>query len=86
LQDKNGNYKVVYGLKLNKIPKGDIKVIINGHGDSKGIGDRSIEEIAEHISIIDRATGEDSGVRKVSLEGESFFKGAGAIFSRRTFF
>jgi hypothetical protein len=44
--DKNGNYKVVYGLKLNKIPKGDIKVIINGHGDSKGIGDRSIEEIA----------------------------------------
>jgi ABC-type histidine transport system ATPase subunit len=43
--DKNGNYKVVYGLKLNKIPKGDIKVIINGHGDSKGIGDRSIEEI-----------------------------------------
>jgi hypothetical protein len=51
----------------NLIPKGDIKVIINGHGDSKGIGDRSIEEIAEHISIIDRATGEDSGVRKVSL-------------------
>jgi hypothetical protein len=98
--DKNGNYKVVHGLKLNKIPKGDIKVIINGHVEryfpeepssesiiiflpskrtitgagltltlaslipcSRNLG----EEIAEHISIIDRATGEDSGVRKVSL-------------------
>jgi hypothetical protein len=26
-----------------------------------------VEEIAEHISIIDRAAGEDSNVRKVSL-------------------
>jgi hypothetical protein len=24
--DKNGNYKVVYGLKLDKMPKGDFKV------------------------------------------------------------
>ncbi|VVH55911.1 hypothetical protein BSPCLSOX_1186, partial [uncultured Gammaproteobacteria bacterium] len=65
--DKNGNYKVVYGLKLNEIPKGDIKVVINAHGNPGGIRNRSIEEIAEHISIIDRAVGKDSGVRKVSL-------------------
>ncbi|VVH59726.1 hypothetical protein BSPCLSOX_1185, partial [uncultured Gammaproteobacteria bacterium] len=65
--DENGNYKVVYGLKLDRIPKGDIKIVINAHGDSEGIISRSIEEIAEHISIIDRATGEGSVVRKVSL-------------------
>jgi hypothetical protein len=65
--DENGNYKVVYGLKLDQIPKGDIKVMINAHGELGKIENRSIEEIAEHISIIDRATGEDSGVRKVSL-------------------
>jgi hypothetical protein len=46
--DKNGNYKVVYGLKLNEIPKGDIKVVINAHGNPGGIRNRSIEEIAEH--------------------------------------
>jgi hypothetical protein len=27
--DKNGNYKVVYGLKLDQISKGDLKVLIN---------------------------------------------------------
>jgi hypothetical protein len=26
--DKNGNYKVVHGLKLDEIPKGDLKVLI----------------------------------------------------------
>jgi hypothetical protein len=31
--DKNGNYKVVYGLKLDQISKGDLKVLINAHGD-----------------------------------------------------
>jgi hypothetical protein len=31
--DENGNYKVVYGLKLDQIPKGDIKVMINAHGE-----------------------------------------------------
>jgi hypothetical protein len=46
--------------KLDRIPKGDIKIVINAHGDSEGIISRSIEEIAEHISIIDRATGEGS--------------------------
>ncbi|VVH64982.1 hypothetical protein BSPLISOX_1104, partial [uncultured Gammaproteobacteria bacterium] len=65
--DENGNYKVVYGLKLDQIPKGDIKIVINAHGNSEGIISRSIEEIAEHINIIDRATGEGSVVRKVSL-------------------
>jgi hypothetical protein len=30
--DENGNYKVVYGLKLDQIPKGDLKIIINAHG------------------------------------------------------
>ncbi|VVH65482.1 hypothetical protein BSPLISOX_1238, partial [uncultured Gammaproteobacteria bacterium] len=65
--DKNGNYKVVYGLKLDQISKGDLKVLINAHGESREIENRSIEEIAEHISIIDRAAGEDSNVRKVSL-------------------
>ncbi|VVH63126.1 hypothetical protein BSPWISOX_2656, partial [uncultured Gammaproteobacteria bacterium] len=65
--DKNGNYKVVHGLKLDEIPKGDLKVLINAHGNSGGIKNRSIEEIAEHISIIDRAIGEDSNVKKVSL-------------------
>jgi hypothetical protein len=40
--DKNGNYKVVYGLKLNEIPKGDIKVVINAHGNPGGIRNRSI--------------------------------------------
>jgi hypothetical protein len=30
--DKNGNYKVVYGLKLDQIPKGDLKVIISEFG------------------------------------------------------
>jgi hypothetical protein len=41
--------------------------LINAHGNSGGIKNRSIEEIAEHISIIDRAIGEDSNVKKVSL-------------------
>jgi hypothetical protein len=41
----NGNYKVVYGLKLDRIPKGDIKIVINAHGNSEGIISRSIEEI-----------------------------------------
>jgi hypothetical protein len=40
--DKNGNYKVVHGLKLDEIPKGDLKVLINAHGNSGGIKNRSI--------------------------------------------
>jgi hypothetical protein len=44
--DKNGNYKVVYGLKLDQIPKGDLKVMINAHGELGSIVDRSIEEIS----------------------------------------
>jgi hypothetical protein len=65
--DKNGNYKVVYGLKLDQIPKGDLKVMINAHGALGSIADRSIEEIAKYISTIEQATGEDFSVRKVSL-------------------
>jgi hypothetical protein len=41
--DKNGNYKVVYGLKLDQISKGDLKVLINAHGESREIENRSIE-------------------------------------------
>jgi hypothetical protein len=48
--DKNGNYKVVYGLKLDQIPKGDIKVIINAHGELGEIENRSIE--ASFVVII----------------------------------
>jgi hypothetical protein len=44
-----------------EISKGDIKVMINAHGNPRGINNRGIEEIAEYISIIDRAIGEDSG-------------------------
>jgi hypothetical protein len=58
---------IIFGLKLDRIPKGDITIVINAHGNSEGIISRSIEEIAEHINIIDRATGEGSVVRKVSL-------------------
>jgi hypothetical protein len=65
--DKNGNYKVVYGLKLDQIPKGDLKVIINGHGELGKINNRGVDEIAQYISTIERATGEDSSIRKVSL-------------------
>jgi hypothetical protein len=36
--NKDNNYEVVYGLNLDEIPKGDLKVIINGHGDSNGVG------------------------------------------------
>jgi hypothetical protein len=32
--DKDGNYQVVFGDTLDQIPKGDLKVIINGHGHS----------------------------------------------------
>jgi hypothetical protein len=49
------------------MPKGDFKVIINGHGDLGKIKNRSIEEIAKYIGTIDQATGENSSVRKVSL-------------------
>jgi hypothetical protein len=31
--DKNGNYKVVHGLKLDEIPKGDLKVIFCCHNN-----------------------------------------------------
>jgi hypothetical protein len=65
--NKDNNYEVVYGLKLDEIPKGDLKVIINGHGDSNGVGGRSVKEIAEHISTINKATGDDSEIKKVSL-------------------
>jgi hypothetical protein len=41
--------------------------MINAHGELGSIVDRSIEEIAKYISTIEQATGEDSGVRKVSL-------------------
>jgi hypothetical protein len=34
--------------------------MINAHGNPRGINNRGIEEIAEYISIIDRAIGEDS--------------------------
>jgi hypothetical protein len=61
------NYKVVYGLKLDQIPKGDLKVIINGHGELGKINNRGVDEIAQYISTIERATGEDSSIRKVSL-------------------
>jgi hypothetical protein len=50
--EKDGNYQVVFGLELDEVPKGDLKVMINGHGDFNKIGDRSIEEIAEHIGTI----------------------------------
>jgi hypothetical protein len=77
--DKNGNYKVVYGLKLDQIPKGDLKIIINAHGTLGKIKNRSIKRIAEHISIIDRATGEDSNVKKVSLVACSL----GGVYAER---
>jgi hypothetical protein len=31
--EKDGNYQVVFGLELDEVPKGDLKVMINGHGD-----------------------------------------------------
>ncbi|VVM27863.1 hypothetical protein BSPWISOXPB_3156 [uncultured Gammaproteobacteria bacterium] len=43
--DKNGNYKVVYGLKLNKIPKGDIKVIINGMVIQKELATEALKKL-----------------------------------------
>jgi hypothetical protein len=43
--DENGNYKVVYGLKLDQISTGDLKIMINAHGELGSIVDRSIEEI-----------------------------------------
>jgi hypothetical protein len=36
--EKNGDYQVVFGITLDQIPKGDLKVMINGHGNSDGIG------------------------------------------------
>ncbi|CAB9543519.1 hypothetical protein BROOK1789C_1001, partial [Bathymodiolus brooksi thiotrophic gill symbiont] len=65
--EKDGNYQVVFGLELDEVPKGDLKVMINGHGDFNKIGDRSIEEIAEHIGTINQAVGDDSEIKKVSL-------------------
>jgi hypothetical protein len=43
---------VVYGLKLDQIPKGDLKIIINAHGTLGKIKNRSVERIAKYISII----------------------------------
>jgi hypothetical protein len=40
--EKNGDYQVVFGITLDQIPKGDLKVMINGHGNSDGIGDRHL--------------------------------------------
>jgi hypothetical protein len=77
--DENGNYKVVYGLKLDQISTGDLKIMINAHGELGSIVDRSIEEIAKYISTIEQATG-------VFIECVSFFKGAGAILSRDAFY
>jgi hypothetical protein len=48
------------------MPKGDFKVIINGHGDLGKIKNRSIEEIAKYISTIDQATGENSSMLSTS--------------------
>jgi hypothetical protein len=53
--EKNGDYRVVFGATLDQIPKGDLKVMINGHGNSDGIGDRSVEEIAKHLGVINKA-------------------------------
>jgi hypothetical protein len=58
--EKNGDYRVVFGATLDQIPKGDLKVMINGHGNSDGIGDRSVEEIAKHLGVINKAVGNDS--------------------------
>jgi hypothetical protein len=34
---------------------------------SDGIGDRSVEEIAKHLGVINKAVGNDSEIKKVSL-------------------
>ncbi|VVH51043.1 hypothetical protein BPUTSESOX_355, partial [uncultured Gammaproteobacteria bacterium] len=65
--DRHGNYKLVYGPALDKMPKGDIKIVINAHGNSAGIKGRSVGDIAKHIDIVSQAAGNDSRVKKVSL-------------------
>jgi tryptophan 2,3-dioxygenase len=49
------------------MPKGDIKIVINAHGNSAGIKGRSVGDIAKHIDIVSQAAGNDSRVKKVSL-------------------
>ncbi|CAB5500118.1 hypothetical protein THERMOT_1176, partial [Bathymodiolus thermophilus thioautotrophic gill symbiont] len=65
--DKDSNYTVIYGPKLDKIPKGDLKVVINGHGSPDGIFNRSIEEVARHVGVLNQAVGAGSRVKKISL-------------------
>jgi 23S rRNA pseudoU1915 N3-methylase RlmH len=66
--DEYGNYEVAYGLKLDEISKGDLKITINGHGGYlDGIDDRSVKDIAKYIGTINQAIGDDSEIRKVSL-------------------
>ncbi|WP_139458664.1 C80 family cysteine peptidase, partial [Bathymodiolus thermophilus thioautotrophic gill symbiont] len=65
--DKDSNYTVVYGPKLDKIPKGDLKIIINGHGSPNGVSNRSIEEVARHVGVLNQAVGAGSRVKKISL-------------------
>jgi hypothetical protein len=37
--------------------------MINGHGNADGIGDRSVEEIAKHLGVINKAVGNDSEIK-----------------------
>ncbi|VVH52687.1 hypothetical protein BPUTSESOX_354, partial [uncultured Gammaproteobacteria bacterium] len=65
--DAYGNYEVVYGSVLDKMPKGNIRVMINAHGNSEGVTGRSVKDIARHISIVGKAAGNGSEITKVSL-------------------
>ncbi|WP_202784741.1 C80 family cysteine peptidase, partial [Bathymodiolus thermophilus thioautotrophic gill symbiont] len=65
--DAYDNYQVVYGLALDAMPKGDIRVMINAHGTSKGVVGRSIEDVVRHIGIVGEAIGNGSEITKVSL-------------------
>ncbi|VVM22282.1 hypothetical protein BSPWISOXPB_2857 [uncultured Gammaproteobacteria bacterium] len=49
--DKNGNYKVVHGLKLDQISKGDLKVLINAHGKSREIETEVLRKLP-NISVL----------------------------------
>ncbi|WP_202753113.1 C80 family cysteine peptidase, partial [Bathymodiolus thermophilus thioautotrophic gill symbiont] len=65
--DIQGNYKVIYGPKLDQIPKGELKVVVTGHGSLRGIRGRSVGIVAQHVATVSQAIHRDSSIAKVSL-------------------
>jgi hypothetical protein len=69
--NKEGEYRIVYGLKFNEIPKGEIEFEFQGHGNNvnKTIGKRSSSDIVDITARLNKFLPDGVLITKTSIKG-----------------